>query len=153
MWDIIVFYNMCVKIEHLCENQTSICGSKTLSESIRLYLPMKILWHRVIAVSSPWMTTQDALAGKIYSFEWTVPFYGLDGVCRASRGVSARWREQGRNALLIKLYWKQQKNNEQLARARKAHQYERYERLFLHLIYSVFQIFESVPLQCSYLPF
>ena len=62
------------------------------------------LRHRVIPMSSPGMTAQDAANGEPQSFERTMFLYRLNGILRTRRGVATGRRGEWRNKLLVKAY-------------------------------------------------
>ncbi len=71
---------------------------RKLSETLGLMLS----GHRIVAGTSPRMTTQDAADGEIKSFHGAVLDDGLSGVFAASGRKAARRAQQGRDGYLIK---------------------------------------------------
>ena len=61
-----------------------------------------LLWHRVVAVTSPRVATQNALHRKIHPFDRTVFAQGFNSVLRTSWGETARGWGVHRNETLIK---------------------------------------------------
>ena len=61
-----------------------------------------LLRHRVVAVTSPRVTTQNALHSKIHPFDRTVFAQGFNSILRTSWGETARGWGVYRNETLIK---------------------------------------------------
>ena len=59
------------------------------------------LWHRVVSMSSPWVTAENSSGRQVESFEWSVLFECLKCILRACRSEPAARLLERRDADLI----------------------------------------------------
>lgn len=61
------------------------------------------LWHRIVTTSTPRVTTRKASYGEPQTFQRAIFAECFKRILRTSGSESARWRSQGRDAILVKL--------------------------------------------------
>ena len=64
---------------------------------------MKLFGHRVVATTSPRMTSQDATTSEIETFERSMLLDGINRILGAGGSESTRWWQQWRNACPIEI--------------------------------------------------
>jgi len=55
-------------------------------------------------MGSPGVAFGNTLRSQPESFEWTVNFYGINGILRTARIVTARWGSVGRNGIFVEIH-------------------------------------------------
>ncbi len=61
-------------------------------------------WNRIITMGSPGVAFGNTLRSQPESFEWAVNFYGINGIFRTARIVTARWGSVGRNGIFVEIH-------------------------------------------------
>ena len=113
--------SICLLIEEIIKLENWLSSFLTNRGELVLFFQFKLFYpdlpfgrNRVVAVSSPGMTTQNPTGSQPKSDKRPVNFYRFNSISGTGRHVTAGSRRQRRNRVLIKIHRKQKRPTQYL---------------------------------------